>query len=46
MTGMDNKIEQELNYAYETHNTRLHNVWSDVLKLQSDVESIKLSLNK
>jgi hypothetical protein len=44
--GMDAKIEQELNYAYDTHNTKLHNVWQDVLKIQSDLESIKLSLKK
>lgn len=44
--SMDTKIEHELNYAYDTHNTKLHNVWQDVLKIQSDLESIKLSLKK
>lgn len=44
--GMDAKIEQELNYAYETHNTKLHNVWSDVLKIQDEIETIKLNLKK
>lgn len=44
--GMDAKIEQELNYAYDTHNTKLHNVWQDVLKIQSDLETIKLNLKK
>ena len=44
--GLDAKIEQELNYAYEVHNTKLHNIWSDVIKIQSDLESIKLNLKK
>lgn len=44
--GMDAKIEQELNYAYETHNTKLHNMWKDVLKIEGDLESIKLNLKK
>jgi hypothetical protein len=44
--SMDTKIEHELNYAYETHNTKLHNMWRDMLKIQSDLESIKLSLKK
>ena len=44
--NVDTKIEHELNYAYETHNTKLHNVWQDVLKIQSDLETIKLNLKK
>lgn len=46
MTCMDNKIEQELNYAYETHNTKLHNIWKDVVKVQGDLETIQLNLKK
>jgi hypothetical protein len=44
--GMDAKIEQELNYAYDTHNTKLHNVWQDVLKIQGEIETMKLNLKK
>lgn len=44
--SMDTKIEQELNYAYDTHNTKLHNVWQDVLKIQGEIETIKLNLKK
>ena len=44
--GMDAKIEHELNYAYETHNTKLQNIWKDVLKIEGDLESIKLNLKK
>lgn len=44
--SMDNKIEHELNYAYETHNTKLHNMWRDMLKIQSDIETIQLNLKK
>lgn len=44
--SMDNKIEHELNYAYETHNTKLHNMWKDMLKIQSDIETIQLNLKK
>lgn len=46
LTGMETKIDCELTDAYEVHNTKLRNIWSDVLKIQSDIESIKLSLNK
>lgn len=46
LTGVDDKIERELNYAYETHNTKLHNMWKDVLKIEGDLESIKLNLKK
>lgn len=46
MKDLETKVEHELNYAYDTHNTKLHNVWSDVLKIQSDLESIKLNLKK
>ena len=46
LTGVDDKIERELNYAYETHNTKLHNMWKDVLKIEGDIESIKLNLKK
>jgi hypothetical protein len=44
--SMDTKIEHELNYAYETHNTKLHNVWQDVLKIQGEIETMKLNLKK
>lgn len=44
--SMDTKIEHELNYAYDTHNTKLHNMWQDVLKIEGDLESIKLNLKK
>ena len=46
MTSLSDKVYYELDEAYNTHNTKLHNIWADVLKLQSDVESIKQSLNK
>ena len=46
LTSVDDKIERELNYAYETHNTKLHNMWKDVLKIEGDIESIKLNLKK
>ena len=44
--GLNTKVDHELNYAYATHNTKLHNMWADVLKLQNDVETIKLDLKK
>lgn len=44
--GLDAKIDHELTDAYDTHNTKLHNIWCDVLKLQSDMETIKLNLKK
>ena len=44
--GWDTKVEHDLTDAYEVHNTKLRNIWSDVLKLQSDMESIKLNLKK
>lgn len=46
MIGVDDKIERELNYAYESHNTKLHNIWRDVVKIQGELETIQLNLKK
>ena len=46
LKDLETRVEHELADAYDTHNTKLHNIWADVLKLQSDVESIKQSLKK
>lgn len=43
--GLEVKFNNELNDAYDTHNTKLHNIWTDILKLESDMETIKLNLN-
>ena len=44
--GMETKLDHDLSDAYEVHNTKLRNIWTEVLKLQSDMESIKLNLKK
>lgn len=44
--NVETKINAEMTDAYETHNTKLHNIWRDVLKIQDEVESIKFNLKK
>lgn len=46
LMNMETRINDELTDAYETHNTKLHNMWKDVLKIEGDLESIKLNLKK
>lgn len=44
--GLETKVEHELTDDYEVHNTKLHNIWAEVLKLQSDIETIQRDLKK
>ena len=44
--NMETRINDEMTDDYEVHNTKLHNMWTEVLKLQSDMETIKLNLKK
>lgn len=44
--GMETKLDHDLSDAYEVHNAKLRNIWTEVLKLQNDIETIKLNLKK